>query len=323
MIKIRKYDLDGYGIESTPEGTDLTAVALKKYEIGKSEPFCGGYFQEMDVFSKISTIDENFRVKDIVPIECVDRNVCAIFKDSIVYSEREKSYEFKCTSSANTYGNLISNYSYKQYGDVFVIEEGDKKCKRKKVTVFDARLNSLKTETIAFKENNEYESARIEEASKIDVVCNELNNLYPDYLIDYTENTMAAVLERREFVAVCYYRKNAKNYLCKFKSDGTMAWRIQASENLMTSYVLPFGVYYYCIYPTDSLCFKWRLEKLSAVGEILDTYVFNGSVDKIIEYNRKPVIIYTDFTQFLPWQKQLLKEQGGSFGPSALLVIED
>lgn len=264
-MKIQKVDFDGYGIDYIRKDIDLRVIALTKYclvdesvfQTGK--PVLGTAVPiELDIYSKISAVQSDFSLKDIVPESNVELAICAYNESSVIYCEKRENQIFKCTSSENEYISFSDSIFYECYDDVFVVEESDD-YGSKKVIAFDMELNKINSSVIASSDFNEYEIAKQNKQSVF-------NN--------YTDNTL--VFES------CYY-------------------------------VLDF---------TDKRGNKWRLTKFANDGQPLDDYDFRGGDARLTLYNRKPVIVYKDFSVLTPQQKLIYKTTGGFIGPAAMLIVD-
>lgn len=138
MIKMRKVDFDGYGIDYIQKNMDLRAITLTKHRLANEDVFQTGkpafdtaVIIELDIYSKISAVQSDFTLKDIIPESNVEFAVCACNDHSIIYCEKRKDWIFKCSSSVNEYTTHSDSVSYKQYDNIFVIEESDDRGSKK------------------------------------------------------------------------------------------------------------------------------------------------------------------------------------------------
>lgn len=121
MIKVRKIDFAGYNVSISNCGVVLL-VKDRLAEISEIEP------EEFDFYSKISCLQNDYTLTDIVSEKNTELFICVSGADFVVYGENiyeeneEHKRVFRSTRSQNEY---IASYnaSWNVYGDYFVIEE--------------------------------------------------------------------------------------------------------------------------------------------------------------------------------------------------------
>lgn len=325
MMKIRKADFDGYGIDYIRKNIDLRAIALTKYRLVNENVFETGkpMFStavpiELDIYSKISAVQSDFSVKDIVSVSNYELAVCACNEHSIIYCEKRENLIYKSSSSENVYISSSGSISYECYDDIFVIEESDD-LGSKKVTAFDMDLHIISSSIMACSDINEYEIDKLNKQSAFNNYTGELRETYPDLSIDFNFNAFNEA--SHYLIAACYDRQTQKEYIVKFNKSKEIAWKIEMSGNFTTDNILVLKNCFYVLYFTGRV-HKWRLTKFTNDGQPLDNYDFTGGDARLTLYSKKPVIVFTDISKFTPWQKRLAKISDGSIGPAAMLVID-
>lgn len=359
-MNIIKADLGGYGIQGIGGDIDLNALVLEDYclveedvryvdrlpddSIYKHMPALQDLqFSGVAVKSKISRVNEDFSITDIVPLRQGELGVCGCKNDAVVYYEKTRdSLIFKSTGSDNEY---VAPYSarHKCYNDVFVVEyefdeddcdEEDYEEDAVRVTVFDYDLNLLEqyyeeneydysTDDIPTKNRNLRDGELREKYTEFNDYTVDLKNRHSGLHIDLTGIGKKFKPDFDSFVAVCRDKKTKKQYIVKFDRDGEIVWQIEASENVMSSDISELNGNYFVLEYTDKSGRKWRLSKYSADGVLLDGYDFNGSDAVFTIHNDLPVVVYGDISNRSDWQKKLSKDTGANICPAAMLVIYD
>lgn len=325
-MKIQKADFDGYGIDYIRKNIDLRMVALTKYRLVNENVFETGKPMfgtavpiELDIYSKISAVQSDFSLNDIIPDSNYELAVCACNDNAVIYCEKRENSIFKCTSSENEYISYSDDVFYECYDDVFVIEESDD-CGRKKVIAFDMALNIISSSVIASSDFNEYQIAKQNKQSAFNNYTGELREAYPDLSIDFDFN---AFNENTHYlVATCYDRQAQKEYIVKFNKSKEIAWKTELSENATTDNILVLENCFYALYFTDKRGNKWRLTKFTNDGQTLDNYEFKGGDARLTLYNKKPVIVYKDFSALTPRQKLIYKNTGEFICHAAMLIVD-
>ena len=306
------------GIDYIQKNIDLRAVALTRYHVVNENAFESGEPIVLDIYSKISAVQSDFSIKDIVAESNVELAVCACSKDSVIYCEKGKAWTFKSTSSDNRFTTHSDSILYKCYDDAFVIEEGGD-CGNKKVTAFDMNLNIISSSIMPFSDLNEYETEKLNKHSAFNNFTAELREAHPNLSIDFDFNAFNENTSHY-LVAACNVHTR-KNYIVKFNGNKEAVWQIEM-PNITTNNILVFENRFYALYFTDKCGKKWRLTKFTNDGNPLDNYDFNGEDAVLTLHNKKPVIIYKDISKLTPQQRQIVKATGERICPAAMLIVE-
>ncbi len=327
MIKTQKVDFDGYGIDYIPNSIDLRAIALTKYHLANESVFAKDNTTfdiavpiELDIFSKISVVKDDFSIKDIVGERNVEFIVCGCNEHSIIYCEKKENLIFKCTSSKNEYISSSEGVTYEYYDGVFVVEESVD-YDNKKVTAFDMDLNVISSCVIDFSEPNKFEIEKLSKKSEFNNYTFELQESYPNLYIDWNFNAFNENTSQY-LIAACYDKKSQKEYLVKFNKSKEITWKLELFDSIMTDNILVLENYFYALYHTDKRGNKWRLSKCTNNGKILDNYDFIGGDARLTLYNEKPIVVYKDFSMLTLQQKMILKTTGEYIGPAAMIIVE-
>lgn len=123
-------------------------------------------------------------------------------------------------------------------------------------------------------------------------------------------------------IAACYDRQTQKEYIVKFNKSKEIAWKADISENATTDNILVLENCFYVLYFTDKRGNEWRLTKFTNDGAPVDNYNFKGFDARLTLYNKKPVIVYKDFSVLTPQQKLIQKTTGEFIGPAAMLIVD-
>ena len=318
MIKMRKADFDGFGIDHIQKTINLKAIGLIKYRPVNENAFETGEPIKLDIYSKISTVQNDFSLKDIIAESNVEFVVCGFNGRSVIYCEKRENPIFKSSTSKNEYISSSDSISYQCYDDIFIVEEED--CGSKKVTAFDMDLNIISSSVMDCSELNEYEIDRLNKQSAFNNYTGELREAYPNLSIDFdfnafNENTVHSL------IAACYDKQTQKEYIVRFNGSKEIAWKCAISGNITTGNILVFENCFYALYNTGR-GYKWRLTKFTNDGNALDNYDFTG-VDAVLTlHNKRPVIVYKDYSGLTVEQKQIFKTAGEFIGPAAMLIVD-
>lgn len=356
-MNVKKADFGGCGMEHTCRSTDLNALVLEEYRLDEEnvplvddlddddiykhmpalESLC---YSSVAVRSKISRVEKDFSITDIVPFEEGELIVCGRRNNSIVYYKQGfDDCIFLSTSSGNKYV-AACDAAGKCYRDVFVVaEDVDEDNEKRKITVFDYDLNVLDKYTekrgyidtriptgmLDFYETNDNKElyARYDE---FDNYRKRLKKRYNDlYINDMGIDNkffLKNVLYSDFFTAACEDRKTKQHYMIKFTRSGEIEWKIEAPD-MFTDNILRFGDNYYCLNYTDKSYHRCRLSKYSNAGVLLDSYDFKGVDSVFTVHNDMPVIVFNDLANYNDWQRKLRREAKAYIGPAAMLVISD
>lgn len=330
MIKVRKIDFGGYCMDISATNTGLNAFVLKRdyiAEQGDFEP------EEIDIWSKIVTLQGDFSIKEIVSERNVEFAVCACYGNSVIYRERlfgdgfEDNMLYRSTNSQNEYISKLDNSGYRVYDNVFIIEEGDDYSNSQKVTAFDTDLNIIKSCVTGYDDLNEYEVAKQNSMRNYERYRQMLREKYSDIVIfteteNYEEVKKYNADPNYTFVASCFDRKVQKDYLIKFNKNADILWKTEIVDDVLATNVKDLNNCYYVLNNAHRGYKHW-LKKYSENGELLDVYEFKASGGQLCVYNNKLVIVYDDVLSLQPWQKKAYKEDELFLCPSSLLVIDE
>ena len=326
MIKIKKIDFGGYGIDHISSSINLRAIALTKYCLlnGSLTGVDSPHFKatipiELTIHSKISTIQNDFSIKDIIFGDSAELVVCACNEHSVIYCEKRGNLIFKCSGSENEYISSSEYITYENYYNVFVIEESVD-YSNKKVTTFDMDLNIINCCVMAFSQPNKYAIEKLNRQSTFNNYIGELRERHPDLIIDCNFNSFNRNSSNC-LIAVCYEVQAQREYVVKFNNDKRIEWKLAISDNITTNNILVLENCFFMLYYTDKHGNKWRLSQVSNDGEYLDSYDFKGMDAILTFYNEKPTIIYNDISKLTSEQKLILKITG-DVGPAVMLIVE-
>ena len=309
-----------FGIDYIQRNICLRAIALTKYCWVNENAFETGEPIKLDIYSKISTVQNDFSLKDIIAERNVEFAVCGCNGHSVIYCENREPMIFKSSSSANEYISSSDSISYECYDEIFVIEEFDD-CGSKKVTAFDMALNILSSSIMASSDLNEYEINKSNKQSAFNNFTAELREAHPNLSIDFDCNAFSENTSHSLIVA-CYDRQVRKQYIVKFNENKEIAWKCEISGNITTDNILVFENCFYSLCHSDKHGKKWRLIKFTNEGHPLDNYDFTGIDAVLTLYNKKPVIVYKDISKLNSQQKQIFQTTGEFIGPAAMLIVD-